>query len=192
MEDWVHRALERWPDVPAIYGWLGLDRRGRWTIKGELISRPQIVDTINRNYAADGAGRWYFQNGPQRGYVNLANAPLLLRAQPDGSLQTHNGLGVDSATTAFIDDNGGLWLQTAHGPAALDDQDLGWLLERLRVGDAAVDEASLAAALALPSGADTLLTLQLGAHRLPLSRLDLADAPARLGFQRTPQADPGG
>ena len=44
MEDWVHRALARWPNVPALYGWLGLDRRGRWLIRGETISRPQIVD----------------------------------------------------------------------------------------------------------------------------------------------------
>jgi hypothetical protein len=64
MEDWVHKALARWPDVPALFGWLSLDRRGRWRIRGEVITRPQIVDTINPNYAADEHGRWYFQNGP--------------------------------------------------------------------------------------------------------------------------------
>lgn len=189
MEDWVHRALLRWPNVPALYGWLGLDRRGRWTIKGELISRPQIVDTISRNYAADDAGRWYFQNGPQRGYVSLASAPLVLRAEPDGALHTHNGLAVDAAEAAYLDENGGLLLQTVHGPAALDDQDLEWLLQRLRRGDAAIDEDALAVALALPSGATTALTLRFGSQSLALTRLDLVDAPGRLGFQRVPQPD---
>src|SRR3546814_4722559 len=69
VEDWVQRALARWPNVPALYGWLRLDRRGRWLIRDEPISRPQIIDTINRNYAADARGCWYFQNGPQRGYM---------------------------------------------------------------------------------------------------------------------------
>ena len=76
MEDWVHRAMARWPNVPALYGWLSLDRRGRWRIQNETISRPQIIDTFNRNYAADEQGRWYFQNGPQRGYGrDEANSP---------------------------------------------------------------------------------------------------------------------
>jgi hypothetical protein len=190
MEDWVHRALERWPNVPALYGWLGLDRRGRWTIKGELITRPQIIDTIKRNYAADEAGRWYFQNGPQRGYVALATAPLVLRAQTDGSLHTHTDVAVTSASAAWLDEHGGLLLQTEAGPAALDDQDLDWLLQRLRKDGEAVSEDDIVTALAQPSGSTTVLTLQFGEQTLALSRLDLADAPARLGFQRIPQPDP--
>ena len=91
MEDWVLRGLARWPNVPALFGWLGLDRRGRWLIKGELISRPQIIDTISRNYAADEAGRWYFQNGPQRGYVSLEVAPLVLHAPESGETLTTHG-----------------------------------------------------------------------------------------------------
>ncbi|MDP9142253.1 MAG: DUF2946 family protein [Pseudomonadota bacterium] len=189
MEDWVHRALERWPNVPALYGWLGLDRRGRWTIKGELITRPQIIDTINRNYAADDAGRWYFQNGPQRGYVSLASAPLVLRADADGALFTHTNLPVTAASTAWLDENGGLLLHTAHGPAALDDQDLEWLLQRLSVDSRAVSEDEIFDALALPSGTPTALNLTLAEHTLAVTRLDLADAPTRLGFQRSPAPD---
>ncbi len=191
MEDWVHRALERWPNVPALYGWLGLDRRGRWTIKGELITRPQIVDTIKRNYEADAAGRWYFQNGPQRGYVALATAPLVLRAETDGSLQTHTDVAVTEASAAWLDENGSLLLQTAMGPAALDDQDLEWLLQRLRRNGQPVSENDVVDALALTSGSATALSLQLGAQTLDLRRLDLADAPSQMGFQRIPQPDPG-
>ena len=68
MEDWVLRSLKRWPNVPALFGWLKLDRRGRWLIQGGIISRTQIIETINRNYAAEeqGAG---ISNGPTERYM---------------------------------------------------------------------------------------------------------------------------
>ncbi|HWY25128.1 MAG TPA: DUF2946 family protein [Nevskia sp.] len=191
MEDWVHRALARWPNVPALFGWLGLDRRGRWLIRGELISRPQIVETINRNYAADQHGRWYFQNGPQRGYVQLERAPLLLYAPAQGDMLTaHTGAVVHAVSAAWLDEEGGLLLQTDLGPGALADADLGWALQRLETERGAVDEEQLGAALALPSGAETALHLRLGSAVLPLRRLDQAEAPARLGFVRDPQPLP--
>lgn len=191
MEDRVRRALARWPDVPALYGWLALDRRGRWRIKGETISRPQIIDTLNSNYAADEHGRWYFQNGPQRGYVMLARAPLLLRAEDDGSLWTHRGEAVTQISAAYLDEHGGLWFATEHGPAALHEQDLDWALDHLKLGSRAVPEAALATALALPDGSPTALTLHLGAKRLAVTRLDTAQAPATLGFVSNPQPLPG-
>jgi hypothetical protein len=190
MEDWVHRALEKWPNVPALYGWLGLDRRGRWTIRGELISRPQIIDTINPNYAADAHGRWYFQNGPQRGYVTLESAPLVLHSDGHGRLFTHTGLAVEQAEAAWLDENGALWLRSAHGPAVLEGEDLHWVLERLRGPRTPVDEALLAAALALPSGSATPLSLRLGDTPLPLGRLDFDAAPEVLGFARRPAPRP--
>ncbi len=187
MEDWVQRALARWPNVPALYGWLSLDRRGRWRIQGETISRPQIIDTLNSNYAADEQGRWYFQNGPQRGYVALARAPLLLRAEDDGSLWAHTGEAVKEIRSAYLDEGGGLWFATELGAAALHEQDLPWALEHLSVNGKPLQESALATALALASGSKTALILQLGSQRLPLTRLDEADAPAMLGFVREPQ-----
>jgi hypothetical protein len=187
MEDWVYRALEKWPNVPALFGWLGLDRRGRWTIRGEIISRPQIIDTINPNYAADAHGRWYFQNGPQRGYVTLESAPLVLRTDGRDRLLTQTGLTVDEAEAAWLDENGALWLRSAHGPAVLEGEDLHWVLERLRGPRTPVDEDLLADALALPSGATTKLSLRLGDASLPLGRLDFDAAPQTLGFVRDPQ-----
>jgi len=186
MEDWVHRALARWPNVPSLYGWLSLDRRGHWRIQGEPISRPQIIDTFNRNYAADEHGQWFFQNGPQRGYVALATAPLVLWVTGEGQLRSHTGFVIDTAEAAYLDEHGGLWLQTAHGPAALDDQDLGWLMERLYRDDIALDDAALSEALATPSGEPTQLQLHLGTHRLAVQRLDFSAAPAALGFVRQP------
>lgn len=192
MEDWVHRAIARWPDVPALFGWLGLDRRGRWLIRGEIISRPQIVETINRNYAADAHGRWYFQNGPQRGYMQLERAPLLLRAPAQGeTLTAHTEAEVGEVGAAWLDQDGGLFLQTDLGPGALADADLDWALQRLETAFGPVQEEELAAALALPSGTETALLLRLDNRLLPLRRLDHADAPRVLGFVREPRPLPG-
>lgn len=192
MEDWVDRALTRWPNVPALFGWLGLDRRGRWLIRGETISRPQIVETINRNYAADEHGRWYFQNGPQRGYIALETAPLVLHTAGEGAaLMTHTGLRVERPGAAYLDEEGSVLLLTEHGPGALTDTDLDWALQRITSSGAPVSEQALTQALALPSGATTALTLSLQGATLPLQRLDAALVPAQLGYVRDPQPREG-
>lgn len=192
MEDWVHRALQRWPNVPALFGWLALDRRGRWLIRGEPITRPQIIETIDRNYGVDEHGRWYFQNGPQRGYMKLEVAPFVLHVSGDGAaLLTHTGLPVTAPTQAFLDEEGSILIVTEHGPALLADQELAWALERLRAQGAPVGEEALAAALAVPSGQSTELELALGEHVLRVQRLDRAQMPAALGYVLDPQARDG-
>jgi hypothetical protein len=183
MDDWVLKALQRWPNVPALFGWLGLDRRGRWLIQGDTISHPRIVTTINRNYAADEHGRWYFQNGPQRGYIQLASTPLILFvAEHQSSLVTHTGQSVERVTNAYLDEEGSLVLSTEHGPGELIGSDLPWALERM----SALDDESLAAALTLPSGSATDITLTIASSSVTLHRLNFADAPSALGFQRVP------
>src|SRR6195256_885869 len=79
MDDIVIRGMAKWPNVPAVYGWLALDRRGQWRIKGELISNPTVTAFIGRNFERDERGCWFFQNGPQRVFVALDYAPLVLR-----------------------------------------------------------------------------------------------------------------
>jgi hypothetical protein len=187
MEEWVQRAIRRWPNVPALYGWLRLDRRGRWLIKGETISRTQIIDTINRNYVADEQGRWFFQNGPQRGYVQLENAPLILRASADDVLTTHTDLRVEQVSDAFMDESGALLLHTEHGAGALIDDELEWALQRMTVRESLIDEDQIANVLAMASGTMTPITLHLGKRTIPIERLDSALAPAHLHFVRDPQ-----
>jgi hypothetical protein len=187
MEEWVQRALKRWPNVPALFGWLRLDRRGRWLIKGETISRPQIIDTINRNYAADDQGRWYFQNGPQRGYMQLEYAPLVVRATNDDALMTHTDLRVEHVSAAFMDETGALLLQTEHGPGALIDDELPWALQRMYVADRLITGEQVESALSLPSGIPTPASLRLAGIDIPITRLDAALAPAQLHFVRDPQ-----
>ena len=117
--------MKRWPNVPALFGWLGLDRRGRWLIQGETISHPRIIEVINRNYAADEHGRWYFQNGPQRGYMQLESAPLVLFVAENGEgLVTHTGRDVEQVHAAYLDEEGAVVLVTEHGPAEVAGTDL--------------------------------------------------------------------
>lgn len=190
MQDWVVRAMQRWPNVPALFGWLGLDRRGRWLIKEEVISHPRIVNAINRNYAADSQGRWHFQNGPQRGYIRLESAPLILRVE-SGQLVTHTGLVVRDATTAFLDEEGAVMLATEHGPGEIATGDLDWILERLTVDRRELHEDELVTALTQPSGTTTRLVLTLNGAALPVVRLDSAQAPQHLNFVRDPQPGEG-
>ena len=123
MDDAVARSLARWPDVPAVYGWLELDRRGNWRIKGERIANVALREFIARNYEADDRGRWYFQNGPQRVYVTLAYTPLVVHFEGD-ALIDHCGRPF-SAEETYVDDEGSVLVVQQGKIALLDDRDLG-------------------------------------------------------------------
>lgn len=192
MEDWVVRAMQRWPDVPALFGWLSLDRRGRWLIQGQHIRHPRIVDTINQNYGVDEHGRWYFQNGPQRGFIQLEYAPFVLRRLDAGDqLFTHTGLPIREPTLAYLDEYGALTLQTEHGPGEIAADELTWLLSALHHGADTHEEVDFEAILSAPSGTAPVLSLNLHGLTLPVVRLDAAALPRQLGFVRDPQALPG-
>jgi hypothetical protein len=122
VDDIVARSLAKWPNVPAVYGWLSLDRRGNWRIKGEKIGNAALREFIGRNYEADETGRWYFQNGPQRVYVSLAYTPLVVHYEDD-RLVDHCGRPF-AATRALQDDEGSVLLPGGGSVALLDDRDL--------------------------------------------------------------------
>jgi len=124
MDEIVARSLAKWPDVPDVYGWLALDRRGNWLIKGERIGNAALREFIGRNYEADAKGRWYFQNGPQRVYVRLAYTPLVVHhAGAGGALLDHCGRPF-AAAQAYLDDEGSLLMAGQGTVALLDDRDL--------------------------------------------------------------------
>lgn len=147
VDDQVRRAMQKWPQVPDVYGWLRLDRRGRWLLidpsqadsgdsadagagAGSAITSPPIVDFIGRNYECDARGAWYWQNGPQRAFASLELAPLILRVlnePPRQRLVTHTGYIVERVTRILSDADGNLLMMTNLGPAALDDRDFGQL-----------------------------------------------------------------
>jgi hypothetical protein len=151
LDDDVIRAMARWPHVPAVHGWLRLARRGRWMLidrgrpdfddalhgQGSEITSPPILDFIGRNYLVDELGRWFWQNGPQRVYVDLDPAPLYFRllepdrtgssAPADRAVVSHTGYPVKHIERAAIDAEGQLWLLTDLGPGCVDDRDLALL-----------------------------------------------------------------
>jgi Protein of unknown function (DUF2946) len=135
VDDIVARSLAKWPDVPAVYGWLSLDRRGNWRIKGQTIGNAALREFIGRNYEADEKGRWYFQNGPQRVYVALAYTPLVVHYEGE-RLVDHCGRPF-TPTGALQDDEGSVLFAAARTVGLLDDRDLARLADRLadRLGD---------------------------------------------------------
>ena len=122
MDDTVARSLARWPNVPAVYGWLELDRRGNWRIKGERIADVALREFIARNYEADERGCWFFQNGPQRVFVRLAYTPFVMHHESDG-LFDHCGRPVQALET-WLDDEGSVLIRGPYGIGLLDDRDL--------------------------------------------------------------------
>src|SRR5256885_11804114 len=122
VDEAVLRSLAKWPNVPAVYGWLELDRRGNWLIKGEKIANLALREFIGRNYEADEKGRWYFQNGPQRVYVTLAYTPLVVHYEGD-ALVDHCGHAF-AAKRVLQDDEGSVLVEGETAVALLDDRDL--------------------------------------------------------------------
>ena len=140
MDAIVKAALAKWPHVPACTGWLALDARGDWymrdervqaagefpRIKGSRIEHEKLREFIERNYERADAGAWFFQNGPQRVYVELEAAPYVWRlAQGDAglALTSHNSLGA-TPRSAWLDERGRLFLDTERGFGIVHTQDM--------------------------------------------------------------------
>ncbi|HZE10988.1 MAG TPA: DUF2946 family protein [Burkholderiales bacterium] len=185
MDEIVLRSMLKWPDVPAVYGWLSLDRRGNWMIKTvagrfERIAHAAVREFIGRNYASDPEGRWYFQNGPQRVFVALGYTPWVYRLDDAGQgLLAHTGLAPRALEAVFVDDAGALLLETEIGIGVLLDRDLAGFLERLADGqglERLLEEVARgAAAKAMLQG-----------KMVPIASIRSADIPARFGFVARP------
>jgi hypothetical protein len=190
MDEVVLRAMARWPDVPAVFGWLSLDRRGRWLIRGESVSNPAARAFIARNYEADEQGRWFFQNGPQRVYVSLAYTPWVLRLHDDGTLTTHTGEPAGEPRQVVMDETGAVLVETRRGVGLLDDRDLEVFSARLCAagGEVLDDDAAAVAVERLQGGEGGALAVRLGSRALVLERVVSGDVPGRFGFEANPVA----
>lgn len=151
MDDIVRQAMAKWPNVPDCYDWLGLDTRGNWYMrddrtqalgpfaggppaaKGSLLLHDKLIAFINRNYLAADSGQWFFQNGPQRVYVELAATPWIWRIQADHTLQTHTGQPT-VCTACLTDEEGWLYLETPLGFGLVHTQDVALAAEAVEAG----------------------------------------------------------
>lgn len=144
MDDIVKQAMAKWPNVPDCFGWLGLDARGQWFLrddavqalggfprsKGSLLAHEKLLAFIARNYASDDLGRWFFQNGPQRVYVELEAAPFVWRLQPGGEVQAQTG-ALATPQACLVDEQGRVYLVTELGLGLVHSQDVGLVADGL-------------------------------------------------------------
>lgn len=147
MDDIVKAAMAKWPNVPHCYGWLGLDARGQWYMrddrtqaagpfpqsKGSLLRHDKLIDFIHRNCAADERGQWYFQNGPQRVYLELEATPFVWRLQPDGSVRAHSGQ-MAQVLDSLVDEEGRLYLVTDLGLGLVHSADMAQAADAVEAG----------------------------------------------------------
>jgi len=117
-------ALLKWPDVPAVYGWLRLDRRGQWRLRDAPVRHAGLAAFMSRQYASDDAGNWFVQNGPQRVFVALDYTPWVFRLAAADMLIAHTGEAAGDTTEILLDEDGGMLLATELGVGLVDDRDL--------------------------------------------------------------------
>ena len=194
MDDIVKQAMAKWPNVPSVFGWLGLDRRGKWLIKGDRIANSVVADFIGRNYEHDAQGRWFFQNGPQRVFIAFDYTPFVFRVawDPDPNaplrLEAHTGRAVNRVDGAWIDDAGIVLLATDLGPGVIDDRDLDRLLPCFtdECGGPLPEETIGNAIERLQAGSGASLHFSYRAGTVPVSAVASADVPGRFGFVQRP------
>lgn len=192
MDEIVIRGTLKWPSVPAVYGWLALDKRGGWRIKSvsgrfQPIANSALKEFIGRNYAADARGRWYFQNGPQRVFVALDYTPWVYRLDDScAGLMAHNDAVPRDVEAVFLDDCGTLLLKTEIGVGVVLDRDLGAILQNLTGVRGGTAERLLADA---SRGAQA--TAILFGRRIRVASVCRADVPRLFGFVQRPSPAPG-
>jgi len=147
MDDIVRQAMAKWPNVPHCYAWLGLDTRGHWYMrddgvqalgpfpasKGSMLRHDKLVEFIHRNYDRDAEGRWYFQNGPQRVYVELECTPHVWRLAADGEVTSHTGRPAHPRA-CFTDELGRVFLDTDLGIGLVHTLDTSLVADAIEAG----------------------------------------------------------
>ncbi|MDB5763701.1 MAG: hypothetical protein JWQ21_2696 [Herminiimonas sp.] len=199
MDEIVKQAMAKWPNVPHCYGWLALDARGAWRMRderaqtlglpGDKIVHAALLGFINRNYTHDDHGRWYFQNGPQRVYVDLEAAPYIARTDPAQGFLLHTGEPLPTIDAAWLTETGRLVLQSSEKIAVVDDRDIAQCIADLRIDGIAVKDEQLLEWLADQSGKPDPLILCIAGRQLPVQRMLKDMIPDRFGFVQRPQPD---
>jgi hypothetical protein len=193
MDDIVKQAMAKWPNVPHCYGWLGLDARGGWRMRdeatqqaglpGDRLDNQKLVGFINRNYGHDERGNWYFQNGPQRVYVNLEVAPFIARTDPQQGLVLQTGQPLTAVDHVYLSEAGAVLFVAGDIVAQLDDRDVAQVLGQFKLAGAAASDDDVMAWL---EGGDGTLTLPWNGAMLEVERVDGDKLQQRFGFNNIP------
>lgn len=196
MDDIVKQAMLKWPNVPHCYGWLALDGRGAWRMRdaaaqarglpGDKITHAALIAFIARNYTHDDCGNWFFQNGPQRVYVDLTTAPFIALTDPQHGFVLHTGQPFTTLTSAAMSTSGTLFLANNETVAAVNDLDLAECLKLLEVDGHPVDDTYLLAWLEDDSLPDNIVLAVPGQAPVTLHRL-MIPATEYFGFNSTPR-----
>ena len=161
MDEIVRQAIAKWPSVPHCYGWLALDARGTFRMRdeaaqlantpGDIIRHAALLAFIHRNYTHDERGAWFFQNGPQRVYVELETTPFVVRTDPVHQFVLHDGQVMSGIHEVCLTEQGQLVLSNGRQIAMLDDRDLAQCLPLLKLRGQLIDDEQLMQWLALPN-----------------------------------------
>lgn len=203
MDDQVLAAMEKWPNVPAAYGWLSLNARGLWRFhhqgdftanpEGDTIENKQLIEFFNRNYSCNDKGEWYVQNGPQKAFVNLPHAPFILfYDDAQQQLNTHHGHTISSIAHWYLSEDGRVFAKTDVGPAMLIGRDIPAFLDNALVSTENNDKS------ARPFAEDDfslltereVLSLSLADFSAPCALLESNKAEETLGFISEPKSEP--
>lgn len=151
MDDIVRQAMAKWPHVPDCLGWLGLDARGQWYMRdertqalggfasgvagarGAVLRHEKLIEFIARNYEADAQGRWYFQNGPQRVFVELEATPWIWRVDAALQVRSHTGRPAQ-VRQCWLDELGRVYLETDLGLGLVHTLDVGEVAQAVESG----------------------------------------------------------
>ena len=193
MDEIVKQAMAKWPNVPHCYGWLALDARGQWRMRderaqalrqaGDRLTHPALVAFINRNYACDERGCWYFQNGPQRVFVELELTPFAVRTDPQLGFVLHTGAALPPVERGLMTDGGHVLMIAGDVVAALDDRDLDALVAQLVLDGQVVGEDQLMGWL---EGGAGPLQARLAQGDITVERASIDEVAAQQGFVRSP------
>lgn len=158
MDELVLQAMNKWPNVPDCYGWLGLDTRGHWWMrdecaqtlggfqsgkegaKGSRLNHEKLIAFIHRNYESDDTGRWYFQNGPQRVFVELAATPFVWRVNERFEPCAQTGQ-TSQVKACVLDESGRVYLHTTLGFGLVHSLDVACVAQAIEQGVWTVEEA---------------------------------------------------
>ena len=111
--------------------------------KGSRLAHTKLIEFIQRNYMHDEHGQWYFQNGPQRVYVELEATPFIWRVDAQGAIMS-SARQTATLVQVYMDERGWPYLHTSLGFGLVHTQDVASLAQALEVLHWPIEEASSA------------------------------------------------